>query len=102
VNTIVAGYRNSTNSLYILSVIGPILTIHTFSLLPHIASLYRLAIVSLYSYLYTKYIQIIYNILYKGSLCFGIPGVLEGALVKMKEILTVSLPRNCYNVRERG
>jgi hypothetical protein len=31
--------------------------------------------VSLYRHLYTKYIRITYNITYKGSLDFGIPGV---------------------------
>jgi hypothetical protein len=44
-------------------------------LLP-INTFYRLTIVSLYRYLYTKYIWITYNITYKGSLDFGIPGVL--------------------------
>ena len=40
-----------------------------------ITTFYRLTIVSLYKHLYTKYIQITYNITYKGSLDFGIPGV---------------------------
>ena len=40
-----------------------------------IASPYRLTIVSFYRHLYTKYIWITYNITYKGSLYFGIPGV---------------------------
>jgi hypothetical protein len=84
-------YRNSINFLYshfyILSIIFPIWTIYTFSIkshysylnifsiLPPIATFYRLTIVSLYGHLYTKYIGITYNITYKGSLDFGIPGV---------------------------
>jgi len=43
---------------------------------PPITTFYRLTIVSLYRHLYTKCIQIAYNISYKGSLDFGIPGVL--------------------------
>jgi hypothetical protein len=84
-------YRNSINFLYshfyILSIIFPIWTIYTFSIKSHhsylnkfsillpITTFYRLTIVSLYRHLYTKYIQITYNIAYKGSLDFGIPGV---------------------------
>jgi len=33
--------------------------------------------VSLYGHLFTKHIQITYNITYKGSLDFGIPGVIS-------------------------
>ena len=40
-----------------------------------ITSPYRLTIVSFYRHLYTKNIWITYNITYKGSLYFGIPGV---------------------------
>ena len=40
-----------------------------------ITAFYRLTIVSLYRHLYIKYIRITYNITYKGSLDFGIPGV---------------------------
>jgi hypothetical protein len=85
-------YRNSINFLnnhfYMLSIIFPIWTIYTFSIkshnsylnifsiLPPITIFYRLTIVSLYRHLYTKYIQITYNITYKGSLDFGIPSVL--------------------------
>jgi hypothetical protein len=84
-------YRNSINFLYshfyILFIIVPIWTVYIFSIksrhsyldtfliLPPITALYRLAIVSLYRHLYTKYIWITYNITYKGSLYFGIPGV---------------------------
>ena len=84
-------YKNSINFLYshfyILSIIFPIWTIYTFSIKSHhsylnkfsillpITTFYRLTIVSLYRHLYTKYIQITYNITYKGSLDFGIPGV---------------------------
>src|SRR6266436_4753876 len=89
--SIIAIYRNSINyfysGFYILSIIFLIWTIYTFSvkscyrylnifsiLLP-IISLYRLTIVTLYRHLYIKYIGIPYNITYKGSLYFGIPGV---------------------------
>jgi hypothetical protein len=68
-------YRNSIKNLYVLSIIVPIWTIYTISIFPPIASLYRLSIVSLDRYLYTKSIQITYNITYKGSLYFGNPGV---------------------------
>jgi hypothetical protein len=84
-------YRNSINFLYshfyILSIIFPIWSIYTFSIkshysylnifsiLPLITTFYRLTIVSLYRHLYTKYIGITYNITYKESLDFGIPGV---------------------------
>jgi hypothetical protein len=91
VNAILGIYRNSINFLYshfyILFIIVPIQTIYTFSiksrnsylnifsiLLP-ITAFYRLTIVSLQGHLYTKYIQITYNITYKGSLDFGIPSV---------------------------
>jgi len=84
-------YRISINFLcshfYILFIIVPIQTIYTFStksyysylnifsiLLP-ITTFYRLIIVGFYRHLYTKYIQITYNVTYKGSLDFGIPGV---------------------------
>ena len=84
-------YRNFINyfysGLYILSIIFLIWTIYTFSvkscysylnifsiLLP-IISLYRLTIVILYRHLYIKYIEITYNITYKGSLYFAIPDV---------------------------
>src|SRR6266436_8564662 len=89
--SIIAIYRNSINyfysSFYILSIIFLIWTIYTFSakscysylnifsiLLP-IISLYRLTIVILYRHLYIKYIEITYNITYKGSLYFAIPDV---------------------------
>ena len=70
-----------------LSIIFPIWTIYTFSIkshysylnifsiMPPITTFYRLTIVSLYRHLYIKYIWITYNITYKGSLDFGIPGV---------------------------
>ena len=93
-------YRNSINFLYshfyILSIIFPIWTIYTFSIkshysylnifsiLPPITTFYRLTIVSLYRHLYTKYIQITYNIAYKGSLDFGIPGV--GSTLQCKKL----------------
>ena len=48
---------------------------HTFTISGSIGSLYRLSIVSLYRRHYTKYIWIAYNVVYKGSLYFGIPGV---------------------------
>jgi hypothetical protein len=41
-----------------------------------ITSPYRLTVVCFYRHLYTKYIWITYNITYKGSLYFDIPGVL--------------------------
>ena len=84
-------YKNSIkffySHFYILSIIFPILTIYTFSIkshysylnifsiLPPITTFYRLTIVILHRHLYTKYIGITYNITYKGSLDFGIPGV---------------------------
>src|SRR5882762_6665276 len=84
-------YRNSINyfysSFYILSIIFPIWTIYTFSIkscysylnilsiLPPIITLYRLTIATHYRHLYIKYIEITYNISYKGSLYFAIPGV---------------------------
>ena len=90
-NAILGIYRNSINFLYshfyILFIIVPIQTIYTFSIksrysyldifsiLPPITTFYRLTIVSLYRHIYTKYIWITYNITYKGSLDFGIPGV---------------------------
>ena len=90
-NTILAVYRNSRNFLYshfyILSIIVPIWAIYTFSIKSHysylnifsillpITAFYRLTIVSLYRHLYTKYIWVTDNIIYKGSLDFGIPGV---------------------------
>ena len=90
-NAILGIYRNSINFLYshfyILFTTVPIQTIYTFSIkscnsylnifsiLPPITAFYRLTIVSLQGHLYTKYIQITYNITYKGSLDFGIPGV---------------------------
>ena len=46
-----------------------------FSILPPIISLYTLAIATLYRHLYIKYIEIAYNISYKGSLYFAIPDV---------------------------
>ena len=70
-----------------LSIIFPIWTIYTFSIkshfsylnifsiMPPITTFYRLTIVNLDRHLYTKYIRITYNITYKGSLDFGIPGV---------------------------
>ena len=73
-------------NLYILFIIMPIWIIYIFSIKSHysylntfttlpIVSLYKLTIVSLYRYLYIKYIWIAYNIAYKRSLYFGIPGV---------------------------
>jgi hypothetical protein len=44
-----------------------------------ITSPYRLTVVCFYRHLYTKYIWITYNITYKGSLYFGIPGVQRSA-----------------------
>jgi hypothetical protein len=62
-----------------LSIIFPIKSHHSylniFSILPLVTTVYKLTIVSLYRHLYTKYIRITYNITYKGSLDFGIPGV---------------------------
>ena len=91
-------YRNSINFLYshfyILSIIFPIWTIYTFSILPPIATFYRLTIVSLYRHLYTKYIEITYNITYKGSLDFGMPvtvcqgSALRGGYCYIPEIQT--------------
>ena len=91
-NPIVAIYRNPINYVYrhlhILFIIVPIVIIYTlsikrpysyldiFSIMLPIASPYRLTIVSFYRHLYKKYIWITYNITYKGSLYFGIPGVL--------------------------
>jgi len=91
IDNLVTIYRNSINyfysGFYILSIIFPIWTIYTFSikscysylnifsiLLP-IISLYRLTIATHYKHLYIKYIGITYNITYKGSLYFAIPGV---------------------------
>ena len=77
--SIITIYRNSINyvysSFYILSIIFPIWTIYTFSILLPIISLYRLTIGTLYRHLYIKYIEITYNITYKGSLYFAIPDV---------------------------
>src|SRR5882762_11665831 len=89
--SIVTIYRNYRNyfysSFYILSIIFPIWTIYTcsvkscysylniFSILPPIIALCRLTIVTHYGHLYIKYIEITYNITYKGSLYFAIPGV---------------------------
>jgi hypothetical protein len=88
-----------------LSIIFPISTIYTFSIkshnsylnifsiLPPIATFYRLIIVSFYRHLYTKYIQITYNITYKGSLDFGIPSVTEttAPLQTMQDLDPISL-----------
>jgi hypothetical protein len=98
VNPIVAIYRNSINYFYrhlhILFIIVVIVTIYTlsikspysdlniFSIMLPIASPYRLNIVSFYKHLYTKYIWITYNITYKGSLYFVIPGVSEEGNVR--------------------
>jgi len=89
--SIVTIYRNSINHFYggfdILSIIFPILTIYTFSIkscysylniisiLSPIISFYRLTIATLDRHLYIKYIEISYNISYKGSLYFAIPNV---------------------------
>src|SRR6266436_7266445 len=91
IQSIVTIYRNSINyfynGFYILSIFFPIWSIYTFStkscysylhifsILPPIISLYTLAIVTLYRHLYIKYIEIAYNISYKGSLYFAIPDV---------------------------
>ena len=56
--------------------------------MPPITTFYRLTIVSLYRHLYTKYIWITYNITYKGSLDFGIPGVTATKKRKMTSELT--------------
>jgi len=75
------------NGFYILSIIFHVWTIYTlsikscyiylniFSILPPIIALYRLTIATHYRHLYIKYIEITYNITYKGSLYFAIPGV---------------------------
>ena len=47
-----------------------------------ITSPYRLTVVCFYRHLYTKYIWITYNIIYKGSLYFDIPGVSCSHLLK--------------------
>ena len=60
--------------IYIFSIKSHYSYLNTFTTLP-IVSLYKLTIVSLYRYLYIKYIWIAYNIAYKGSLYFGIPSV---------------------------
>jgi hypothetical protein len=79
VNTILAVYRNSINFLYsqfyILSIKSHYSYLNIFSILLPITTFYRLTIVSLYRHIYTKYIQITYNITYKGSLDFAIPSM---------------------------
>src|SRR5258707_13029778 len=50
--------------------------LNIFSILPPIIALYRLTIATHYGHLYIKYIEITYNITYKGSLYFAIPGVI--------------------------
>jgi len=50
--------------------------LNIFSILPPIITLYRLTIATHYRHLYIKYIEITYNITYKGSLYFAIPSVL--------------------------
>jgi hypothetical protein len=62
-------------TIYTLSIKSPYSYLNIFSIMLPIASPYRLTIVSFYRHLYTKYIWITYNITYKGSLYFGIPGV---------------------------
>ena len=90
-------YRNSINyfysSFYIFSMIFPTRTIYTFSIkscysylniftiLPPIISLYRLTIATDYGHLDIKHIDITYNITYKGSLYFAIPGVIHNCIV---------------------
>jgi hypothetical protein len=88
VDTIVDIYRNSTNCflnilfimipiwiIYIISIKSCYSYLNKFPISPPVASLHRLTILSLYRCLYTKYIWIAYNIAYKGSLYFCIPGV---------------------------
>ena len=76
-------------NLYIYSIIIPIWTVYRFSIKSRhsypntfpisspIVPLYRLSIVSLYRCHYTFPIWIAYKIVYKESLYFDIPGVLE-------------------------
>ena len=93
-------YRISINyfysGFYILSIIFPIWTMYTFSIkscysylnifsiLPPIIAHCRLTIATHYGHLYIKYIEITYNITYKGSLYFAIPGVLYLGHLKNK------------------
>jgi hypothetical protein len=64
--------------------------LYRFSIFGSIGALYRLSIVSFYRHHYTKYIWIAYNVVYKGSLYFGIPGVLSAScLCKLEHHTTV-------------
>jgi len=63
-------------TIYTLSIKSPYSYLNIFSIMLPITSSYRLTVVRFYRHLYTKYIWITYNIIYKGSLYFGIPGVL--------------------------
>jgi hypothetical protein len=87
-----AAYRNSQSCIcskpYIYSIIIRIWITYTFfikslcgyprafPIFGSINSLYRLSIVSLYRYHYTKYIWTAYKVAYKGPLYFGIPSVI--------------------------
>ena len=69
-------YSNSLQKNYTFSVKSCYSYLNIFSILLPIVSLYRLNIATLYRHLYIKYIEITYNITYKGSLYFVIPDVL--------------------------
>src|SRR5882762_10077028 len=72
--------------------IFPIWTIYIFSISPPIISLYRLTIATLYKHLHIKYIEITYNIVYKGSLYFAIPDVSREKLLSVRTITAHLVP----------
>ena len=74
-------YSNSLQKNYTFSVKSCYSYLNIFSILLPIVSLYRLNIATLYRHLYIKYIEITYNITYKGSLYFVIPDVISAPLV---------------------
>jgi len=64
-------------TVFVFSIKCPYSYPYRISIFGSIGSLYRLSIVSFYRHRYTKYIWIAYNVAYKESLYFGIPGVIR-------------------------
>jgi len=66
-------------AIYTFSIKSCCSYLNIFSILPPIISVYRLTIATLYKHLRIKYIEITYNVAYKGSLYFAIPDVSDSA-----------------------